>query len=191
MKINYELIVAMNQDGIIGIDQHIPWKHKEDMRHFREITTGNILIMGRKTFDSLPNGRPLNNRIHVVLTNSPEKYDEIYRNNNAVFFTNCKRLDDLMLCITNIYPEKRVFVCGGEEIYRILLPRCSKLHITYIQHDISGGEYQLPLNITKFPVAIDTLTQFREIECAYLDDSNFCKKIVYELVSSLDIDVST
>jgi dihydrofolate reductase len=184
MQTNYELIVAMNQDGVIGIDQQIPWKHREDMRHFRETTTGHILIMGRKTFDSLPNGRPLNNRIHVVLSNTPEKYDALYRDNDSVFFTRNNRLDDLMQCICNIYPGKHIFVCGGEEIYRILLPRCGKLHITYIDHDISAvtsvsHNYH---TITRFPLPIETISkEFREIDAIYLGDS--CKKVVYELAS--------
>ena len=190
MKILYELIVAMNQDGIIGIDQQIPWKNGEDMRHFRETTTGHILIMGRKTFDSLPNSRPLKNRIHVVLTNTPERYDALYSNNASVFFARLDRLDDLIKCINAIYPEKRAFVCGGEEIYRILLPRCSKLHITYIRHDIfdtTSPSRDNQNHITRFPVPIDDiLTEFREIESTYLDYSNSCRKVVYELVSPLN-----
>ena len=182
MKTLFELIVAMNQDGIIGIDQQIPWRNKEDMRHFRETTMGHVLIMGRKTFDSLPGRRPLKNRIHVVLTNSPEKYDQLYNNNSDIFFTSVDRLDELMECIINIYPEKRVFVCGGEEIYRMLLPKCGKLHITYIQHDIHcPSPLYTHQHITQFPISIETISkEFREIDSIYLGDS--CRKVAYELL---------
>ena len=175
MKTFYELIVAINHDPVIGIDQYIPWKNKNNMQHFCETTAGHILIMGRKTFDSLPNSRPLNNRIHVVLTNSPDKYDALYSDNDSVFFTRFDRLDDLMKCIWAIYPEKRAFVCGGEETYRILLPRCSKLHI---MHDISD----IQQHVTKFPALINILSQFRKTDAIYWDDS--CRKVVYESVET-------
>ena len=177
----YELIVAMDTDGNIGVTdamgrQRMPWESeathksgevatsksgevathksgevatlksgevatsksgathkskaiKEDMRYFREKTMNNILIMGRKTFESLPK-RPLPGRIHVVLTNTPAKYETEYdENNNSVFFTQLEHLDNVIGTLHELYPDKRVFVCGGEEIYRILLPKCERLHI--------------------------------------------------------------
>ena len=162
----YELIVAMDTDGNIGVTdamgrQRMPWESeathksgevatskseevvtskngevathkrkaiKEDMRYFREKTMNNILIMGRKTFESLPK-RPLPGRIHVVLTNNPTKYETEYKNSNSVFFTQLEHLDNVIGTLLELYPDKRVFVCGGEEIYRILLPKCERLHI--------------------------------------------------------------
>jgi hypothetical protein len=76
IDIPYELIVAMNEEGVIGITdasgrQKIPWHLPEDLQHFKEKTSGHIVVMGRKTFDSLPNG-PLPNRLHIVLTRTPK-----------------------------------------------------------------------------------------------------------------------
>ena len=93
--------------------------------------------MGRKTFESLPK-RPLHRRIHVVLTNNPTKYETEYENHNSVFFTQLEHLDNRIASLLELYPEKHVFVCGGEEIYRILLPKCERLHITYLMDTYSS-----------------------------------------------------
>ena len=152
----YEGIVAMNPEGIIGVTrrdgtQYIPWLSlsfatesvnansesdnisaivREDMRHFRKSTIGNIIIMGRKTFDSLPTGS-LPNRIHIVLTRkiSPTRIKN-------VFFTTLDKLDATVNTLLLECPYKKVFVCGGEEIYRKLLHKCSCLYITEIPYTV-------------------------------------------------------
>jgi dihydrofolate reductase len=167
--VNYELIVAMNEDGIIGItdasgNQRIPgWSStigSVDMHHFRETTTspeGHILVMGRKTFESLPK-RPLVGRTHIVLTHTPSKYDERYTNTNNVFFARLENLDKVLEPLVYPYSNKKVFVCGGEEIYRALLPRCERLHVTVIDYPIllEVGE-----TVSRFPSLYSNV--FKEI----------------------------
>ena len=131
--VKYELIVAMNQDGIIGItdssgNQRLPFQCREDMRHFRETTMGHILVMGRKTFDSLPKRRPLPGRITFVLTRTPNPV----KNDDSVYFSRLDNLEEVLNPLIRSSP-RRIFICGGEEIYRALLPRCERLHITHIQ----------------------------------------------------------
>ena len=143
----YELIVAVNQDGIIGItdasgNQRLAFNCREDMRHFRETTMDHILVMGRKTFESLPK-RPLPGRIHIVLSRTPRKYDEKYTKAEDVFFTKLEHLDEVLEPLVFPFSNRRVFVCGGEEIYRALLPRCERLHITHIistEIELAPGE---------------------------------------------------
>jgi dihydrofolate reductase len=153
-KIWYEGIVAMNPEGIIGVTrrdgtQYIPWLSeatrsgdatsesdnlsaivREDMRHFRKSTIGNIVIMGRKTFESLPTGS-LPNRTHIVLTRkiNPTKIENVY-------FTTIDKLDETVNAILLEYPYKKVFVCGGEDIYRKLLHKCDRLCITEIPYTV-------------------------------------------------------
>ena len=139
--VDYELIVAADKDGIIGItdasgNQRLPFVCREDLRHFRETTMDHILVMGRKTFESLPQ-RPLPGRIHIVLTRTPRKYDEKYITANDVFFSRLENLDEVLEPLVYPHSNKRVFVCGGEEIYRALLPRCERLHITHINTSIA------------------------------------------------------
>ena len=76
---NYELIVAMSKNGVIGNNNKLPWYIPEDLVNFSELTKGHIIIMGRKTFESLPNG-PLKNRLNVVLSRT------IYNNNFCIFW---------------------------------------------------------------------------------------------------------
>ena len=135
-----ELIVAASKNGIIGDKNNIPWHIPEDLQHFKKITQNSIIIMGRKTYESLPNG-PLPNRLNIVLTRTPEKND-----NENVIFTN---IDNLFTNIIKHKTEKqKVFVIGGCEIYSLLIRYCAILHITIIYDDVKGdcmfpisGEY--------------------------------------------------
>jgi len=143
----YELIVAVNQDGIIGItdvsgNQRLAFNCREDMRFFRDTTMENILVMGRKTFESLPNSRPLPGRIHIVLSRAPRRYDERYTKTDDVFFSRLENLEEVLRPLVFPYSNKRVFICGGEEIYRALLPRCERLYITHVlsQIELNPGE---------------------------------------------------
>jgi dihydrofolate reductase len=184
MTVKYELIVAMNQDGIIGVtdvsgNQRIPsWSSvigSVDMRHFRETTTtpeGHILVMGRKTFESLPNGKPLSGRIHVVITRTPSKYDERYKNNEFVFFTRLEYLDNVLKSIGRVHSSKKVFVCGGEEIYRELLPRCEKLHITVIEFPI---RLEIGETVSRFPSLYEIEEEFMETKTLERDRCVFKK----------------
>ncbi len=184
----YELIVAVNPDSIIGVtdsagNQRIPWKNKEDMRHFRETTMGHILIMGRKTFESLPNG-PLPGRIHIVLSRTPneqkqkrgEPEDTI---TTPVYFATNEGLDETVKLVLSKYPGKRIFVCGGEEIYRILLPKCERLHITEIQHSI---ELATTETASHFPLLAEWISGFQETRSTKLSEKCVCK--TYERIPS-------
>ena len=191
--VKYELIVAMNQDGIIGItdvsgNQRIPsWSSvigSVDMRHFRNMTTspeGHILVMGRKTFDSLPNGNPLPGRIHVVLTRTPSKYDERFKNNESVFFTDFEHVDYIVESLVYLNPAKRVFVCGGEEIYRALFSRCERLHITVIDFPIVLEEGE---TFSRFPCLEEIEDELREIFSSDATQEHLFR-IKYEVLPSV------
>ena len=115
----FNLIVAMNPTGIIGLGDRIPWRVPEDLAYFRKMTLGKPIIMGRKTFASLPNQQPLPNRTNLVLTRD----DNL---NNYESEEKYIKMDD----ISNI--EEGAFVIGGGEIYRELLPRCNKIYATIV-----------------------------------------------------------
>ena len=80
---NFELIFASDINGVIGNNNTIPWYVPEDLSYFRKITTYGIVVMGRKTFESLPNGY-LKNRINIVITNNYKNYNNI---DNTLIFT--------------------------------------------------------------------------------------------------------
>ncbi|MDU1314717.1 dihydrofolate reductase [Clostridium septicum] len=127
------IIVAKANNGIIGGDNKLLWHISEDLKRFKEITSGNIIIMGRKTFQSLPGILP--NRKHIVITRDTNfKVDsdmvEVYNNLNDVI-SNYKN------------SENEAFIIGGGEIYKALLPHSNKLYLTIINKDFEGD--------TKFP----------------------------------------
>jgi dihydrofolate reductase len=157
-----DLIVAMNEQNVIGVTdstglQMIPWHIPEDLQYFREMTLGHILIMGRKTFDSLPK-KPLPKRVHIVITHYPSKYDEKYKDTNTVFFTRFDQLDMVISQVTRQFPEKRIFVCGGEDIYRKLLPRCNRLFISSIEYDVCAPENG---HLSRFPDKSEWISDYK------------------------------
>ena len=107
---DYERIVAMGKNCVIGHDNKIPWHIPEDLKMFRDITKNSILVMGRKTFDSLPNG-PLRNLHHIVITRNPT----FYTNSDQVTYCSPNDADHIIKQIRGV--DQKVFIIGGAEIY--------------------------------------------------------------------------
>jgi len=125
-----ELIVATTESGIIGRNNSLPWYIPGDMKRFKSITEHGIVIMGRKTFESLPNGK-LKNRINIVVTRSVVTRSVVTRNEekvmNDVIFTNMDKIFDIL----ENY-DKKVFIIGGSEIYSLFFDYCNVIHITKV-----------------------------------------------------------
>ena len=154
-----ELIVAKNNNNVIGDKGNMLWHIPGDMKYFRSVTENQIIIMGRKTFESLPNG-PLPNRINIVLTRDAEKWKN--KETDQLFFTD---LDNYETIINKTVQEtkKRVIVIGGVEIYKLFLDKCDVFHITRV-YDNSEGD-------TK--IEIDDVVKDMYCDLAIRD---FCKK---------------
>ena len=141
-----ELIVARDSKGIIGNSAgNIPWHVPEDLAHFRKITTetpNSVLIMGRKTFDSL--GAPLKNRIHIILTKNPALHRGNFRDVHFADYSN-------MPYIFDKFKAHRIFIIGGREIYNLFFDICRVVHLTIIHTD-SGGDvsFSNDINETQF-----------------------------------------
>ncbi len=116
----------MSEDRVIGNGVSIPWHLPDDFRWFREKTTGHVLVMGRKTFESI--GRPLPRRKTIVLSRSGFSHPDV----------------EVRSSLEDIRPEDEpgtVFICGGGEIYRQALPRCSDLYLTRVRRRVSGDVF--------------------------------------------------
>ena len=113
------IVVAKAKNNIIGKDNKLLWNLPEDLKHFKELTTGHTMIMGRKTFESL--GRVLPNRKHIIFSQNPDfKVDD---ENVEVVHS--------LLQIQNLIEEKEeVFVIGGAMIYNFLMPYVKKMYVT-------------------------------------------------------------
>lgn len=124
------LLFAMDKNRVIGKDNDLPWRLPNDLKFFKELTIGNNVIMGRKTYDSM-NG-PLKNRENIIVTR--DKNYEV---------AGCKiihSIDDI-LSINEKEPTKEWFVIGGEEIFKQILPYADKIYMTYIDHSFEGDTY--------------------------------------------------
>jgi dihydrofolate reductase len=135
------MVLASDEKGAIGYKGDMPWGRsmKSDLAHFKQITEGKIIIMGRKTFESLPKILP--NRYHVVLTSDTSwSYDSPHV---GVFHD----LDALIQYASRLGKEKEVVVIGGATIYEAFFPHVSKVHLTKIFAQFQADTY---FNPTKF-----------------------------------------
>ena len=121
------IIVAIANENVIGKDNKLIWHLPEDLKRFKEITTGHKIIMGRKTFESL--GRVLPNRKHIILCNDMEM---------DIDNENVEILDDISKLDKYINSEEECFVIGGATIYKLLMPYASKMYITKINESFEG-----------------------------------------------------
>lgn len=124
------IIAAISDNNVIGKDNKLIWHLPEDLKRFKELTTGHTIIMGRKTFESL--GKVLPNRKHIVLTR-----DENYHvdNENVIIIHDIENLEQY------IDKEAENFVIGGAIIYRQLMPKADKMYITKIHEKFEGDSY--------------------------------------------------
>ena len=122
------VIAAVARNGVIGRDNAIPWRLPEDMERFRELTTGNAVVMGRRTWESLPASfRPLPGRRNVVVTRNDDW--------GAEGAERAASLDDALAALDD---EPRVFVIGGAELYAEALPRADELYLTELDEEVEG-----------------------------------------------------
>ena len=128
-------IAAMAKNRVIGNGNAIPWHIPEDFKFFKQTTMGGILLMGRKTYESI--GRPLPGRITVVLSRAGKLPAGTLPSENLFCIRDLSELEP-------IAPEKKVFVAGGAEIYRQLLPHCSELFLTSIDIEPHGDAFFPP-----------------------------------------------
>jgi len=163
---HFKAIAAMSENRVIGAGNKIPWHLPEDFKWFKKTTLGSIVVMGRKTFESL--GKPLPNRINLILTRRPR---QLIRRHPEVFgqykewrggkglkqrqyqlrFTplDSNRKEDIRIfsSLKMLDPEEfpdQIFVCGGAQIYEQLLPRCSDLYLTVVKHEYDGDAFFPP-----------------------------------------------
>lgn len=136
------IIVAIANDHVIGKDNKLIWHISEDLKRFKRITSGNKMIMGRKTFQSLPGVLP--NREHIIITR-----DKNF-NVDSEAVTICHDLNSLINTYEN--SDEEVFIIGGAEIYKQFLPHAKKLYLTRIDHDFEGDTFFPEINNDDFEI---------------------------------------
>jgi len=120
----FKAIAAMSLNRVIGAGNKIPWHLPEDFKWFKKMTTGNVVVMGRKTFESI--GKPLPNRKTIVLSRGTFSYPGVQT---------IRRLDDISVT------DREVFICGGAQVYQQALPLCSDLYLTLVKREVEGDAF--------------------------------------------------
>ncbi len=122
------IIVAMASNRTIGVDNTLPWRCPEDLRHFKALTMGHHMIMGRKTYDSI--GKPLPGRTTVVVTRDRKLKIE-----------GCLVAHSLQEAVAACSGDNEIFIVGGAELYAQALPLADTLYLTEIQQDVEGDAH--------------------------------------------------
>lgn len=123
------LVAAVARNGVIGKDNRLPWQLPEDMAHFKALTTGHAVIMGRKTWDSLPpKFRPLPQRLNIVVTRDPA-----FRADAIVVHS--------LPAAVEAAGNRSAFVIGGAEIYSLALPLADRIEFTEVGIDCEGDAF--------------------------------------------------
>lgn len=151
------LIVAKSKHNVIGDKGRIPWHIPNDLKRFKELTTGKTVIMGRKTFESLPEEyKPLPNRVNIVLST-----DKTYQTNCCIV------TNDLTKALRKAGNDKEVFIIGGEQVYKEGLKYADKIYVTEVDGEFKGDAYFPTLNRTWKEVKREEKEGYRFIDYVY------------------------
>ena len=137
------LIVAYTKNRVIGKDGQIPWRIKGEQKRFRELTTGNVVIMGRRSYEEI--GHPLPNRYNIVVSNT-QKYEA----------ENCTTVGSLEEALEVADKNKNIYISGGAGLYREAIDLVDQMFITEIDAVVEGDTYFPEFDVNEFE---------REVEC--------------------------
>ena len=140
------IIAAVSENGVIGKDNALPWRIKEDMARFKELTLGRPCVMGRKTWDSLPK-KPLPGRLNIIISKTladPQISARELGDSSLASLASWREImafPSLSSAIEFCTDYKKIFICGGESIYRQAMPLANKIDLTLIPGLYDGDTY--------------------------------------------------
>jgi dihydrofolate reductase len=126
--VRVSLVVAAARNGVIGRDNDLPWRLPTDRRHFRRVTLGKPVIMGRLTWESI--GKPLDGRTNIVVTRDP-RYSA----------PGCRVVQSFAAALAAAEPAAEVMVVGGSQIYALALPVADRIYLTRVEAEIDGDVF--------------------------------------------------
>jgi dihydrofolate reductase len=126
---HFKAIAAMSENRVIGAGNRIPWHLPEDFKWFKKMTVGHVIVMGRKTFESI--GKPLPNRETIVLSRSNFQHPGV-------------RVVGDLAAIDLQREAREVFICGGAQVYAQALGLCSELYLTLVKRVVEGDAFFPP-----------------------------------------------
>lgn len=128
------LIACMSKNYVIGNDNRLIWHLPEDLKHFKTITSGHAVVMGRKTYESI--GKPLVDRKNYILTKNTD-----YKASGCIIVNSIRDVIDL---------NEKIFIIGGSEIYNLFLPFANKIYLTIINENFVGDTYFPKFNLDEW-----------------------------------------
>lgn len=140
---SFTIIVAIAKNNAIGKDNELLWHISGDLKRFKNITSGNTVIMGRRTFFSLPNGA-LPNRRNIVITDCPEDY-----------CPGAEKVSSIEESMTICDSEKENFIIGGGMIYKQFLPIANKIYLTIVDRDYAADVFFPEINYDDWEIDIE------------------------------------
>jgi dihydrofolate reductase len=126
---HFKAIAAMSENRVIGQANKIPWHLPEDFKWFKKMTTGQVVVMGRKTFESI--GKPLPNRETIVLSRAQFNHPGVRTISNLAEIDPARE-------------AREIFICGGAQLYEQALPLCSDLYLTLVKRIVTGDTFFPP-----------------------------------------------
>jgi dihydrofolate reductase len=142
----FKAIAAMSLNRVIGAGNKIPWHLPDDFKWFKKMTTGQVIVMGRKTYESI--GKPLPNRTTIVLSRSPLEIPGV----SVVADLNKLKSAE------GEFIGREIFICGGAQVYEQALPMCSDLYLTLVKRTVEGDTF-FPAFEDKFELKEEILDQ--------------------------------
>jgi dihydrofolate reductase len=121
------IVVAISENHVIGKDNKLLWYLPNDLKHFKDITTGHTVIMGRKTYDSV--GKPLPRRRNIVITRQPLKIE------------GCEVVNSVEAALALCTGESEAFIVGGAEIYRLAMKLTNRIYLTIVHKEFEGDSF--------------------------------------------------
>ena len=154
---NFKIIACINQKKALGKEGKLLYTIKNDLANFKRMTLGNVVIMGRKTFESLPNGEPLKDRINVIITSNEEfsvdsKFDNVFI---------VKSIEDAIELCEALFEGKELFVIGGESVYRQFMEKglVDEMRLTIVNDETEGDVFFPEYNEDEWYVYYESMAQ--------------------------------
>ena len=188
------LIAAIDLNRCLGKDGKLLYCIKKDLNRFKELTDGKVVVMGRKTWDSLPNA-PLKNRTNVIITR--DKNFKVNDEKVIIYHS----LEEAEKSILTKFNSQDIFIIGGESIYKYFMNKCNKFYITQIYEDTLKGDKflpNIPFNENEWSIQIGEVQTEKGIKFSFSEyvqkpkviKCNLNKKIFCELINKIQYEIN-
>jgi len=147
---NISIIAAIAENNVIGKDNNLIWHISEDLKRFKKLTTGHSIIMGRKTYESLP-FKPLPKRKNIVISSQ-----------KGLRFEGTEIIHSIDETLNHCKNEEEIFICGGAEIYLSFLPIANRLFLTKVHHTFDGDTFFPEIDYSKWKIEYESEMLFDE-----------------------------